>query len=63
MWFWYSVNQYNEVCISNTFDDVNMMIFGCDGREYADKLSAEVLQAKASMSDKAPIKTTPLVLT
>jgi hypothetical protein len=49
--------------MQDTFDDVYLMILGCDGKEYADKLCAEILPAKSEEGDgpMAVNETTPLV--
>jgi predicted membrane chloride channel (bestrophin family) len=40
-------NDFNNIAMAqDTFDDVYMMIDGCDGKEYAEMLRSEILPAK-----------------
>jgi predicted membrane chloride channel (bestrophin family) len=59
-------NDFNNIAMAqDTFDDVYMMIDNCDGRESADMLRTEILQAKRVSNGRSDAglsgETTPLV--
>jgi Bestrophin, RFP-TM, chloride channel len=57
-------NDFNNIAMAqDTFDDVYMMIYGCDGAKAAEMLRSEILQAKKQPTDpRLANETTPLVV-